>query len=98
VSEVAPNKEGFWKSRSAVITLCFFATFVCYIDRVDISAAIIPMTEEFGWDLQTQGCVLSSLYIGNLCKSVVATALIKWTFVYGMRVRSWVHLILLVPS
>ncbi|MBT3611007.1 MAG: hypothetical protein HN516_11725 [Gammaproteobacteria bacterium] len=65
MSEVAPNKEGFWKSRYAVITLCFFATFVCYIDRVNISSAIIPMAEEFGWDLQTQGYVLSSFYIGD---------------------------------
>jgi len=65
VSEVAPNKEGFWKIRYAVITLCFFATFVCYIDRVNISSAIIPMAEEFGRDLQTQGYVLSSFYIGD---------------------------------
>ena len=65
MSEVAPNKEGFWKIRYAVITLCFFATFVCYIDRVNISSAIIPMAEEFGWDLQTQGYVLSSFYIGD---------------------------------
>lgn len=65
MSEVAPNKEGFWKIRYAVITLCFFATFVCYIDRVNISSAIIPMAEEFGRDLQTQGYVLSSFYIGD---------------------------------
>jgi hypothetical protein len=75
VSEVAPNKEGFWKIRYAVITLCFFATFVCYIDRVNISSAIIPMAEEFGRDLQTKVtyCPLSILAT-HLCKSVVATA------------------------
>ena len=65
MSEVAPNKEGFWKIRYAVITLCFFATFVCYIDRVNISSSIIPMAEELGRDLQTQGYVLSSFYIGD---------------------------------
>ena len=65
MSEVAPNKEGFWKIRYAVITLCFLATFVCYIDRVNISSSIIPMAEELGRDLQTQGYVLSSFYIGD---------------------------------
>lgn len=70
MSEVAQNKEGFWKSRYSVITMCFFATFVCYIDRVNISVAIIPMAKDFGWDVETQGYILSSFYLGYLCMQI----------------------------
>ncbi len=70
MSEVAQHNEGFWKSRYSVITMCFFATFVCYIDRVNISVAIIPMAKDFGWDVETQGYILSSFYLGYLCMQV----------------------------
>lgn len=60
------EKSGFWQSRYTVIAMCFAATFVCYIDRVNISVAIIPMSEEFGWDVRTQGAILSSFYVGYL--------------------------------
>ncbi|MCH8141529.1 MAG: MFS transporter, partial [Proteobacteria bacterium] len=46
-----------WQRRYTLVGLCFCATFVCYIDRVNISVAIIPMAEEFGWNLETQGTV-----------------------------------------
>jgi ACS family sodium-dependent inorganic phosphate cotransporter len=42
------------------------ATFICYIDRVNISVAIIPMAEEFGWSATTKGYVLSSFFVGYL--------------------------------
>ena len=54
-----------------MVGLCFFATFVCYIDRVNISVAIIPMSEELGWDVATQGTVLSAFFIGYLLTQVV---------------------------
>ena len=50
--------------------MCFAATFVCYIDRVNISVAIIPMAEELNWDLETQGAILSSFYVGYLLMQV----------------------------
>jgi len=50
--------------------MCFAATFICYIDRVNISVAIIPMAEEFDWDLTTQGAILSSFYIGYLLMQI----------------------------
>ena len=52
--------------RHILIALCFFATFICYIDRVNISVAIIPMAEEYGWSGTTKGLVLSSFFIGYL--------------------------------
>ena len=61
---------GIMKARYRVIAMCFAATFVCYIDRVNISVTIIPMAEEYGWDVATQGLILSSFYIGYLLMQI----------------------------
>lgn len=58
--------------RYIVAGMCFLATFICYIDRVNISVAIIPMAEEFGWSATTKGLVLSSFFIGYLAAMVPA--------------------------
>jgi MFS transporter, ACS family, solute carrier family 17 (sodium-dependent inorganic phosphate cotransporter), other len=52
--------------RYILIAMCFFATFICYIDRVNISVAIIPMAEEQGWSASTKGLVLSAFFIGYM--------------------------------
>ena len=55
MAEAAVDKGGFWKT--FIILMCFAATFVCYIDRVNISVAIIPMAEEFIiWKLRALFC------------------------------------------
>ena len=53
-----------------MVAMCAMATFICYIDRVNISVAIIPMAEEFGWDRGTQGLVMSSFFAGYLLTQV----------------------------
>lgn len=70
MSQPSTSRSGFWQTRYSVITMCFAATFICYIDRVNISVAIIPMAEEFNWDLTTQGAILSSFYIGYLLMQI----------------------------
>ncbi|NKB99186.1 MAG: MFS transporter [Pseudomonadales bacterium] len=55
-----------WRQRYSTVGLCFFAVFVCYIDRVNISIAIIPMAEEYGWGPGMQGWILSCFYFGYL--------------------------------
>jgi ACS family sodium-dependent inorganic phosphate cotransporter len=52
------------------VTVCFAAVFVCYIDRVNISLAIVPMAREFGWSKTTSGFVMSSFFIGYLLTQV----------------------------
>jgi ACS family sodium-dependent inorganic phosphate cotransporter len=56
--------------RTALIALCFAAVFVCYVDRVNISLAIVAMTREFGWSKTTGGFVMSSFFIGYLLTQV----------------------------
>lgn len=55
-----------WRQRYSLVCLCFFAVFVCYIDRVNISVAIIPMAEQYGWGPGTQGWILSCFYFGYM--------------------------------
>ena len=55
-----------WRERYSMVFLCFCAVFVCYIDRVNISIAIIPMAQEYGWDAGVQGIVLSCFYFGYM--------------------------------
>jgi ACS family sodium-dependent inorganic phosphate cotransporter len=55
-----------WPKRYTLLVLCFFAVFVCYIDRVNISVAVIAMQETFGWSETTKGFVLSSFFIGYM--------------------------------
>jgi ACS family sodium-dependent inorganic phosphate cotransporter len=55
-----------WPRRYTVVVLCFLAAFVCYIDRVNISVAIIAMEERFGWSETMKGLVLSAFFVGYL--------------------------------
>ena len=59
-----------WPRRYSVVFLSFLAVFVCYIDRVNISVAIIPMAQDLGWNMQTQGLVLSSFFLGYMILQV----------------------------
>ncbi len=62
----SPVTEGGWQRRYTIVGLCVLAVFVCYIDRVNISVAVIAMQEEFGWSEKTKGLVLSSFFIGYM--------------------------------
>ena len=46
--------------------LAALAVFICYMDRVIISIAIIPMASEFNWSPEEQARVLSSFFVGYL--------------------------------
>ena len=60
-----------WQRRYTVVALSFLAVTICYIDRVNISVAIIPMAEDLGWDLETRGIVLSSFAAGYITLQII---------------------------
>ncbi|MEQ8861456.1 MAG: ACS family MFS transporter [Pseudomonadales bacterium] len=62
---------GVWPRRYNVVLLSFLAVFVCYIDRVNISVAIIPMARDMAWTPEMMGRVLSSFFVGYLLLQVV---------------------------
>jgi MFS family permease len=86
--------------RATVAAMCFAAIFVCYIDRVNISIAIIPMAQDLGWSPSTQGLVLSSFYIGYLLMQIGGGRLADrfgGKVVLGLGVLLWSLFTILTP-
>jgi MFS family permease len=86
--------------RTVVVLLAFLSVFVCYMDRVNISVAIIPMGEELGWSPQTQGTVLSSFFAGYLLLQIVGGRLADrfgGKVVLGAGVLAWSLFTALTP-
>ena len=55
-----------WPRRYTVVALFATATMLCYVDRVSISVAIIPLARQQGYDSAAQGLVLSAFFWGYL--------------------------------
>ncbi len=86
--------------RHMVVGLAALSVFVCYIDRVNISVAIIPMVEDLGWSLATQGTVLSSFFVGYLLLQIVGGRLADrfgGKMVLGVGVLVWSLFTVLTP-
>lgn len=89
-----------WPRRYNVVLLSTLAVFVCYIDRVNISVAIIPMAADLGWGMQTQGMVLSSFFVGYLLLQIVGGLLADrfgGKVVLGAGVLLWFLFTILTP-
>lgn len=69
-SKVAENVQG-WRKRWTIVVLCFVAFMLCNMDRVNMSVAIMPMAQEFGWTSTTVGLVQSSFFWGYLMTQIV---------------------------
>src|SRR5690242_4848204 len=57
---------GGWPRRYTVVGLFFLSTFICYLDRVNVSVAIIPMARELGYSPARQGLILSAFFWGYI--------------------------------
>src|ERR1700734_1153801 len=60
-----------WPQRYTVGALFFLGTALCYIDRISISVAIIPLAHQFGYDSAAQGLVLSAVFWGYLWTQLI---------------------------
>ena len=77
------------------------AVYICMIDRIAISIAIIPMAEENGWSSTVQGAVMSAFFLGYVTLQIPAGYLSdrfggKW--VLGLGVLFWSLFTLLTPA
>jgi ACS family sodium-dependent inorganic phosphate cotransporter len=55
-----------WPRRYTIAALFFFGTVLCYLDRVSIAVAIIPLATHEGYDSAAQGLILSAFFWGYL--------------------------------
>ena len=115
IPDVAANATAghVWQRRYTIVALCVLASFICYIDRVNISVAAIAMQEEFGWSETRKGVVLSSFFVGYMLfmtpsgwlanryggKIVLGTAVVWWSvFTILTPVAAMVSLPLLIAT
>ncbi|KAJ9188325.1 hypothetical protein P3X46_003691 [Hevea brasiliensis] len=72
------NLQPCWQQfpkRWVIVLLCFMAFLSCNMDRVNMSIAILPMSQEFNWNSATVGLIQSSFFWG--CLMTQAFGLIK---------------------
>jgi len=65
VEAVVPQSS-YWPRRYTVVALLALATAICYVDRVNISIAIIPLARDRGYDAAATGLILSSFFWGYI--------------------------------
>ena len=76
MGEPAPARDTLpgiprWPQRYTVVALFSLGTALCYIDRISISVAIIPLARQFGYNSAAQGLVLSAVFWGYLWTQLV---------------------------
>eukprot|EP00048_Salpingoeca_helianthica_P021573 m.13127 g.13127 ORF g.13127 m.13127 type:complete len:540 (-) comp6132_c0_seq1:52-1671(-) len=60
----------FGSTRCVVILVLWFANIVCYCDRINISVAILHMSEEQHWSASQQGYVLGAFFYGYVLTQI----------------------------
>lgn len=100
ISRVHADVSSALVSRKVVL-LAVIAAYICLIDRVAMSIAIIPMATEFGWSPAHQGSVMAAFFVGYVVLQLPAGWLSdrlggKW--VLGVGVVAWSLFTLLTPS
>ena len=84
-----------------LVFMTVLAVYICMIDRIAISIAIIPMAEDNGWSATVQGAVMSAFFLGYVTLQIPAGYLSdrfggKW--VLGLGVLFWSLFTLLTPA
>ena len=83
-----------------MVALSFLAVFLCYMDRVNISVAALPMQQSFHWTETVKGIMLSSFFVGYLLFQVPSGVLanrLGGRWVLGFAVAWWSLFTVLTP-
>jgi MFS family permease len=72
----------YMPQRWTIAFFAFAADFICYMDRANISATMIPMAELYGWTKTFQGLVFGVFFLGLMSAHLVGGYLAD---VYGAK-------------
>lgn len=76
-------QETYIPRRLVLLGLVFVGTIIDKFIRVSLSMAIIPISEETGWDKSQEGLVLSSFFWGFVTIKSVLTVSYAGTQIFG---------------
>ncbi|CAA7017351.1 unnamed protein product [Microthlaspi erraticum] len=68
------NATPWWQQfprRWVIVLLCFASFLLCNMDRVNMSIAILPMSQEYSWNSATVGLIQSSFFWGYLLTQIL---------------------------
>lgn len=79
---------------SWIVGMSTLSVVISYADRTNISVAILPMAEDFGWNESTKGSVLSVFFIGYAITQILGGWLSdrsggKYVLAYGITIWSF---------
>ncbi|KAG2279092.1 hypothetical protein Bca4012_040597 [Brassica carinata] len=78
------NKASPWwqqfPRRWVIVLLCFASFLLCNMDRVNMSIAILPMSQQYNWNSATVGLIQSSFFWGYLLTQILGGI---WADKYG---------------
>ena len=72
----------YFPKRWIIALFAFSADFICYMDRANISATMIPMAEKYKWSKAFQGLVFGVFFLGLMSAHLVGGYL---SDVYGAK-------------
>lgn len=101
LAEPRAARSSVWPQRYTVVGLFFLATVLCYVDRVSISVAIIPLARERGYDPAAQGIILSAFFWGYLWPQLPGGWIAdriggRWVLAFGVAI--WSLATLMTPA
>lgn len=64
------RNPGLWPERFRVVFLCFLSFVICNCDRINISVAILPMAQYYGWSQTTVGIIQSAFFWGYVLTQI----------------------------
>ncbi|KAJ9450303.1 Sodium-dependent phosphate transport protein 1 [Diplonema papillatum] len=62
-----PGAEG----HRLMALFCWLASILCYVDRTNMSVAMVPASKQYGWDKGTQGVIFAGFFVGYASSQVL---------------------------
>jgi ACS family sodium-dependent inorganic phosphate cotransporter len=72
-----PPKPFHIRQRFVMSFMLLISNLICYLDRTNISVAIIPMAAQYKWSNFTQAQILSSFFWGYMTTQIIGGILSK---------------------